>query len=407
MTAAAEVPAHRTTDRQGAGGQRVGRRVLRSGSRAGRGSPDTPFLFGPNWFAAAMGTGIVANAAVTLPTHVPGLRGFALGVWVLDALLLASLIVATAVHWVRNPGTARRHLAHPVMSHFYGAPPMALLTVGAGALLVGRDLIGLPAALDVDRVLWVAGTVTGLLTSVLVPYWVFTRHDNAPESAFGGWLMPIVPPMVSASTGALLVPYTTAGQWRETLLLGCYVMFGLSLFASIVVITLIWGRLAQHKVGAAAAVPTLWIVLGPLGQSITAVNLLGKAATGVLPAPYAAGAAALGLFYGIATWGFALMWLTIAAAVTVRTARAHLPFSLTWWSFTFPVGTVVTGTSGLAARTGLHLFVVAAVVLYVLLLAAWVTVAVRTLRGALDGRLFGAPAPPSAPSAPFDAIPAG
>ncbi len=381
---------------------------LRERSRRPRSEPDrqrgAARYFGPNWFAAAMGTGIVANAAVSLPTHVPGLRGFALGVWILDALLLAVLVIATAAHWIRHPGTASRHLAHPVMSHFYGAPPMALLTVGAGALLVGRDVLGLQAAVDVDRVLWAAGTVTGLLTSVLVPFLVFTRHDNAPESAFGGWLMPIVPPMVSASTGALLIPYTTAGQWRETLLLGCYAMFGLSLFASIVVITLIWGRLARHRIGAAAAVPTLWIVLGPLGQSITAVNLLGAAATGVLPAPYAAGAAQLGLFYGIVTLGFALMWLTIAAAVTVRTARAHLPFSLTWWSFTFPVGTVVTGTSALAARTGLHVLVLAAVALYVLLLAAWVTVAVRTLRGAVNGRLFVAPG--AAPALP-DPLPAG
>ena len=32
---------------------------------------------GPNWFAAVMGTGIVANAAASLPLRVPGLRGFA------------------------------------------------------------------------------------------------------------------------------------------------------------------------------------------------------------------------------------------------------------------------------------------------------------------------------------------
>jgi tellurite resistance protein TehA-like permease len=32
--------------------------------------------FGPNWFASVMGTGIVATAGVTLPVHVPGLRGF-------------------------------------------------------------------------------------------------------------------------------------------------------------------------------------------------------------------------------------------------------------------------------------------------------------------------------------------
>ncbi|UWZ34186.1 hypothetical protein Drose_23405 [Dactylosporangium roseum] len=34
-----------------------------------------------------------------------------------------------------------------------------------------------------------------------------------------------------------------------------------------------------------------------------------------------------------------------------RTADGGLPFTLlAWWSFVFPVGTLVTGTTGLAAR---------------------------------------------------------
>ena len=350
---------------------------------------------GPNWFAAVMGTGIIANAAITLPTQITGQRSFALTVWLGAGILLAVLIAATVTHWVRHPAQARSHISNPVMSHFYGAPPMAMLTVGAGALLIGKDLIGLRAAVDLDWVLWTAGTISGLLTAAIVPYYAFTRHDNKPESAFGGWLMPIVPPMVSASTGALLVPYATPGQARETLLLGCYAMFGLSLIASVVVITLIWNRLAQHKVGAAAAVPTLWIVLGPLGQSITAAGLLGNAAEMVLPAPYASGAAALALFYGLATWGFAVLWFTIATAITIKTLREHLPFSLTWWSFTFPVGTLVTGTSGLAARTHLTLFAGAATALYLFLLGAWAIVLTRTTRGAANGRLL---LPPMAPA---------
>ncbi len=350
---------------------------------------------GPNWFAAVMGTGIVANAAVTLPVHVLGQRPFALVVWLLASSLLLVVLAATAAHWTRHPAQARGHLTHPVMSHFYGAPPMALMTVGAGALLVGKDLIGLRVAVDLDWLLWSVGTVGGLATAIVVPLLAFTRHDYRPDSAFGGWLMPIVPPMVSASTGALLVPYAAPGQARETLLLGCYVMFGLSLFASLVVITLIWARLAQHKVGPAAAVPTLWIVLGPLGQSITAAGLMGHAAGEVLPPVYADGAAALALFFGLATWGFALLWLTLATAITVKTARDHLPFSLTWWSFTFPVGTLVTGTSGLAARTGLNAFVVAAVALFLLLLVAWTTVFLRTVRATASGVLLLPAAPPS------------
>jgi tellurite resistance protein TehA-like permease len=89
------------------------------------------------------------------------------------------------------------------------------------------------------------------------------------------------------------------------------------------------------------------------------------------------------------------MWAAIAAAITVRTARDHLPFSLTWWSFTFPIGTVVEGTSGLALHTGSDVFRVAAMLFYVGLVAAWMVVAVRTARGSLRGTLFLAPGQPA------------
>jgi len=337
----------------------------------------------PNWYASIMGTGIVANAAASLPLQLPGLRLAATIVWAVAAALLVALSVATVLHWTAYRETARRHHLNPVISHFYGAPPMAMLTVGAGTLLLGKDWIGLPAAVGIDWVLWILGTVTGVVTAIAVPYLAFTRHENKPESAFGGWLMPIVPPMVSASTGALLLPYSPAGQVRETLLWACYGFFGLSLVTSLVVITLIWNRLAQHKIGAAAMVPTLWIVLGPVGQSITAVNLLAGNAAPVVGASLAHGLLVVALVYGFAMLGFALLWTVIAGLITIRTAREHLPFSLTWWSFTFPVGTCVTGLNGLAAHSGLVAVQTLAVVYYVGLVAAWLTVASRTFHGSV------------------------
>jgi tellurite resistance protein TehA-like permease len=277
------------------------------------------------------------------------------------------------------------------MAHFYGAVPMALLAWGAATITVGRDVVGEHVAVDLDVVLWLTGTVLGLAVAVAVPYWLFTRYEVDDEAASGGWLMPIVPPMVSAATGAALVPHTPAGQERLALTAGCWSMFGLSLLASLVVITLLWGRLARYKVGAAAAVPTLWIVLGPLGQSITATNALGAQADLAWPQPYAAAFRALGLVYGLPVWGFAVMWAAVALAVTVRTAREHLPFSLSWWSFVFPIGTMVTGTSGLAVHSGLSALTVAAAAFFLVLLGAWGLVAVRTARAVWTGALLGGP----------------
>ncbi|HEY6294337.1 MAG TPA: TDT family transporter [Streptosporangiaceae bacterium] len=343
---------------------------------------------GPNWYASIMGTGIVAVAGARLPMAVPGLRVFATAVWALAAAALIALTVAWAVHWARYPDRARAHAANPVMAQFWGAPPMALMTVGTGTLLLGPGLIGTGAAVAADWVLWSAGTALGLVTACWIPYLMMTSHDIGPDAAFGGWLMPVVPPMVSAATGALLIPHLPPGQDRETLLLACYAMFGISLIASVIIIPQIWGRLVSYKTLPAAMVPTLWIVLGPLGQSVTAAGSMGTEAAGVLRAPYAAGAAVFGLLYGVPVWGFAMLWLALAAAITLRTARRGMPFALTWWGFTFPLGTCVTGTIVLAARSGDEALRWASVILYGLLLAAWILVAVRTARGSATGRLF-------------------
>jgi len=68
---------------------------------------------GPNWFAAVMGTGIIATAAITLPVQIAGQRGFPLLVWLGAGLLLTVLIAATVTHWLRHPAQASRPCVTP------------------------------------------------------------------------------------------------------------------------------------------------------------------------------------------------------------------------------------------------------------------------------------------------------
>ena len=346
---------------------------------------------GPNWFASVMGTGIVATAGATLPVHVVGLRAFAQVVWVIAAALLLVLIVLVGGHWLRHPTVARGHARNPQMAHFYGAAPMALMTVGGGAVVVGRDLLGQRVAVDLGWVLWTAGTLGGLFTAVSIPFLMFTLHAVEPDAAFGGWLMPVVPPMVSAATGALLLGHIATGTGRQTMLYGCYAMFGLSLVASLNIIAMIWTRLTLYGTSGTARVPTLWIVLGPLGQSITAAGLLGANAALVVDPGLAEDMNAFAILFGVPVWGFAVLWIALATALTVRTLRRGMPFALTWWSLTFPVGTFVTGTSQLAGHSHLPAFRVAAGIAYAGLLFTWLLVTARTARGSLRGNLLKLP----------------
>ncbi|MEU3795195.1 TDT family transporter [Streptomyces fructofermentans] len=330
---------------------------------------------GPGWFAAVMGSGIVATAAATLPRGLPGLGAAATAVWAGTALLL---IVLAARYLGQR--TLRAHAGHPALAPFLGAPPMALLTVGASTLLLGPPVIGERAALGVDWVLWSAGTVLGLAATCTIPYLMVTRHRFAPDAASGGWLLPVVPPLVSAATGALLVPRAPAGQIRLAMLLGCYALLGLGLVAVLLVLAMVYSRLVHHEAPSGMVVPTVWIGVGALDQAVTALGALATAAPSALPAPYARGSEVVALLGGLGIWGFALLWLVLAALLTVREVRRGLPFAPTWWSFIFPLGACVTGTSALATRSGSQLFVWSAVVMYAVLVVAWAVVSWHSVR---------------------------
>lgn len=159
---------------------------------------------GSNWYATVMGTAIVGNAGVALPGCPGWLRGACAGVWALAAVLLVVVLAARAGHWVWHGDRARRQLLDPAVVPFYGCLPMALLSVGAGALTLGPALLGEPAAVAVDVVLWSAGTAAALLVAAAVPYLMVARLKIAPQDASPVWLLPIVAPMVAAALG----------QWR-------------------------------------------------------------------------------------------------------------------------------------------------------------------------------------------------
>ncbi|MGW2838728.1 TDT family transporter [Streptomyces sp. NPDC001493] len=358
-------------------------------------APKRPALraFGPNWYATVMGTAILASAGEALPVDVPGLRGACTVVWALSAVLLVAVLAARAGHWRHHRDQARAHLLDPAVAPFLGCLPMALLSVGGATMVAGTPVVGERAALVVDVVLYSAGSLLGLAVAVTVPYLMVVRHRIEVGSAAPAWLLPLVPPLVSASLGPLLISRLPAGQGREALLLGCYAMFGLTVLATLAVLPLVLARLLHHGPLPLALTPTLFLVLGPLGQSTTAVNQLADVAPGAIGAPYATGLGALAVLYGVPVMGFALLWLALSTALTVRALRAGMGFAMTWWGFTFPIGTCVTGAAGLARHTGLHAFGWLAEALFVCLVAAWAVAGTRTVRGLLGGTLLAPPAP--------------
>jgi tellurite resistance protein TehA-like permease len=352
---------------------------------------------GPNWYAAVMGTSILATAGAALPASVPGLRTGCVVVWAVSVVALVVLLTARACHWAYHRDQARAHLLDPAAAPFYGCLPMAMLSVGAATLAVGGDVVGPAAALTVDAVLFCVGTVLGLVIAVAIPYLMVVRHRPAAAEVSPVWLLPVVSPMVSAAVGPPLVTHLAPGQGREALLLGCYAMFGLSLLMTLTLLPLIVGRLLAHGPLPLPATPVLFLVLGPLGQSTTAVGKLADVAPSAIGAPYARALGAFAVVYGVPVMGFALLWLALAGALVVRALRHGMRFTMSWWAFTFPVGTCVTGAEGLARHTGLVGFRWLALALFCLLAVGWAVAFSGTLRGLFSRALLAAPRRAGAP----------
>ncbi|MGW7515413.1 TDT family transporter [Streptomyces sp. NPDC054796] len=343
-------------------------------------SPARPSVrhLGPNWYASVMGTAILATAGAALPVRVPG--PVLAAVWALAVLALLTLLVARAAHWLRHTDQARTHLRDPSVAPFYGCLSMALLAVGGGALAAG-----VPGGLVLDAVLWSVGTALALVTATAVPYLMVVRHRIEPGAASPVWLLPVVAPMVSAALGPQLALHLPPGQPRLAMLLGCFAMFGMSLLATLLILPAVFAHLMHHGAPPPALTPTLFLVLGPLGQSTTAMGNLADAAPGTF--------ASAAVLYGVPVTGFALLWLALATAMVVRAFRAGMGFAMTWWAFTFPVGTCVTGAASLARHTGLAALGWLALALYGALTVAWCAACAGTVRGLLTGALLAAPPP--------------
>ncbi len=94
---------------------------------------------GPNWFASVMGTGIIANAVVGLPFIGKSLVGFSTVVWLIAFAMLIFMTIFKSYQTITRPHIIRRQFNDPVMSQFFGAPPMAFLTVAGGTLLTSSS----------------------------------------------------------------------------------------------------------------------------------------------------------------------------------------------------------------------------------------------------------------------------
>ena len=350
--------------------------------------------FTPNWFTMSMGTGVVALILPELARDQAWLWQTAGYLWQLNTLIFSLFTLLYLLRWIIYPHEARLIFSHPSMALFLGAIPMGLATVLNGFLKFGLPLYG-EIALSIAQYLWYADVILAVLIGIVVPFCMFSRQQHQLGQMTALWLLPIVACEVAATSGGLLLPHLAVDQHSIMILVGSYVLWGMSVLPAFAVLTILMLRLALHQLPSKELAMSSWLALGPIGTGALALLVLGEQAAPLLAAyglmDLGVLAEQLGIFASFILLGFGLWWLSIAVLTTLSHVKNKLSFNLGWWALTFPLGVFCLAIFQLAAQTHLDFIAQIATVFAGILVVLWSVVMFKTLQGIYRGHLFFSP----------------
>jgi len=350
--------------------------------------------FTPNWFTVSMGTGVVALIVSEFPMLKALTWQLGTGLWYFNILLFVLFSVLYGLRWAFYPHEAKQIFQHPSMSLFLGTIPMALATILNGFLKYGQPIYG-DTAVQIAQALWYADVVLALLVAWAVPFAMYRHQEHALQQMTAVWLLPIVACEVAASSGGLLLGHLAADTHAVAILLGSYVLWGVSVLPAFAILTILMLRLVLHKLPEKELAVSSWLALGPIGTAALALLVLGHQAPTLMASLGLAQLGQLfhqaGILASLILLGFGLWWLGIAVLTTLHHAKQDLPFNLGWWGLTFPLGVYTLAILTLAQQLNLAFLYAVGYAFAAILMLLWSLVATKTAHGFYQGHLFFSP----------------
>jgi len=350
--------------------------------------------FTPNWFAATMGTGILALALPQVPGAGSTLRAIGEGLWLFNIFLFTLFTVLYAARWIMFWDEAKRIFSHNIVSLFIGTIPMGLATIINGILVFGVPRWG-NGMVAVAELLWWIDVALSLGCGVLIPFFMFTRQAHGLDKMTAIWLLPIVAAEVAAVSGGLLAPHLADANAQFYTLIASYVLWAYSVPVAFGILTILFLRMALHRLPPDSMAASSWLSIGPIGTGALGMLVLGADAPAIFAAQGMTSIGTVvegvGLIAGTLFWGVGLWWLLLAVLITIRYFRAGIPFNLGWWGYTFPLGVYTVATLKLGTLLQVSVFSTFGTMLVIVLAVMWVFVAARTIHGGWIGHLFVSP----------------
>jgi C4-dicarboxylate transporter/malic acid transport protein len=300
--------------------------------------------------------------------------------WVAVALLIAATVLALVLlpRYVMRPRD-RDALAHEISDPGHGAMlatfPAGLLVLAVAWARVGTMWVGASVGLTVSAVLVVAGALIAIGMSVV---WASAqgRGDVDLAGVNGGWLIPpVMSLIVPLSIAPQMVAHPEQAPWLLVIGLAFY---GVGAFLFLALFALLIARLALRPPVPHAMSPSMWIPLAPAGILGLALLRLMQAGVevGILPEA----AVTLGIVISAMGLGLGLWWSLYALGDLIRVRRSGgVPFHPGWWGFVFPIAALQLSLAALGAVLASTAVQSAGLVGFVVLLAVWLLVTVRTV----------------------------
>lgn len=247
----------------------------------------------------------------------------------------------------------------------------------------------------------------------------FSYQTHTAETVAATWLLPIVSSVVAAASGGVvasaIMPFSSS--LAASTIIVSYVIWGTGVPLACFIMALWIYRTAIGGVPAPAALPSVFLPLGPCGQGSFGIILLGRTVrhlahlhgtsltikisndTAASMMNIADAIYAGGLITGLVLWGLGLCWYLLAFAIISnhlfkknnRNFFHHSKFSVGLWALTFPIGVFATSTTILASELDSPAFRVIGAFLSAQVALHWVYVTILTLYKVGNGTIFVAP----------------
>lgn len=187
--------------------------------------------------------------------------------------------------------------------------------------------------------LWITGVVLSLATAFIIPVLNIINKITI-EDINPGWFMPPVSLIVVPIAGAKLIPYWPHSLQKSLLILN-YASWGSGFFLFMLIAAICIYRFFVAPPLPGSLIPTIWIYLGPIGAGGISLLNLGSVSAPFLGSPVTPILNLFGLLY----WSFGCWWLITASVITIiYILKKNLPYTLSWWAFTFPLGAYTCAT---------------------------------------------------------------